>query len=213
MCIAALRRCMTTMTCDPQADDRELGREHLRRPAFLYLCDQGKIDGPSLSKRKTKDAQYQTSWLAPYQFIQKHKPGVQLRCIGLGGSASAAAHGLDQSDSGQPLGGGQINDLAKHVMNLDINRQSGRNYDGSVVFWAPLKFKIRKQEAGMIPFVTAMPMLRVSLMNGGNWRLRSSYSQRGSACAHLKITHVLKCAFWAYRIRCCLRCARMVEHN
>ena len=41
---------------------------------FLYLMDQGKIDGPSLTRRQTKDASYKTGWLAPFQFIQKHKP-------------------------------------------------------------------------------------------------------------------------------------------
>ena len=100
---------------------------------FLYLCDQGKIDGPALSKRKTKDAQYKTGWLAPFQFHQKHTPGVQLPFSSANaGQRPANRTDWTQSDSGQPLGGGRdIDTLARQVMNLDVDRQSRSNYDGS----------------------------------------------------------------------------------
>lgn len=100
---------------------------------FLYLMDQGKIDGPSLTRRQTKDASYKTGWLAPYQFIQKHKPGVQLPFASAStGQRPSRRTDWTQSDGGQPLGGGRdLNTMAKHVMHLDPDRQSRSNYDGS----------------------------------------------------------------------------------
>ena len=35
---------------------------------FLYLMDQGKIDGPTLSKRKNISEGYTYGWLAPGQW-------------------------------------------------------------------------------------------------------------------------------------------------
>lgn len=100
---------------------------------FLYLCDQGKIDGPELSKRQTKDSAYKTGFLAPYQFHQKHQPGVQLPfASATSGQRPANRTDWSQSDSGQPLGGGRdLNTMARHVMQLDPDRQSGGDYDGS----------------------------------------------------------------------------------
>ena len=100
---------------------------------FLYLCDQGKIDGPQLSKRVAKDASYRTGWLAPYQFWQKSDPGVQLPFASAqAGQRPANRTDWTQSDAGQPLGGGRdLNTMARHVMHLDPDRQSGSDYDGS----------------------------------------------------------------------------------
>lgn len=100
---------------------------------FLYLVDQGKIDGPALTRRQTKDSAYRTGWLAPYQFIQKHKPGVQLPFSSAStGQRPARRTDWSQSDGGQPLGNDRdLNSLAKHVMHLDVNRQSGADYDGT----------------------------------------------------------------------------------
>jgi len=100
---------------------------------FLYLCDQGKIDGPELSKRVAKDAAYKTGWLAPYQFWQKHEPGVQLPfASATAGQRPSNRTDWTQSDAGQPLGGGRdLNTMARHVMHLDPDRQSGGDYDGS----------------------------------------------------------------------------------
>jgi hypothetical protein len=100
---------------------------------FLYLMDQGKIDGPSLSRRQPKDASYKTGWLAPYQFVEKHKPGVQLPFASAGsGQRPSRRTDWTQSDAQQPLGGDRdINALARHVMQLNPDRQSGSNYDGS----------------------------------------------------------------------------------
>ena len=100
---------------------------------FLYLMDQGKIDGPSLSKRVAKDSAYQSSWLAPYQFWQKHEPGVQLPFASAqSGQRPANRTDWTQSDAGQPLGSGRdLNSMARSVMNLDPDRQSARDYDGS----------------------------------------------------------------------------------
>jgi hypothetical protein len=100
---------------------------------FLYLMDQGKIDGPSLSKRTTKDASYKTGWLAPYQFHQKAQPGVQLPFASAeSGQRPARRTDWTQSDAQQPLGGGRdLNTMAKHVMHLDPSRQSYGDYDGS----------------------------------------------------------------------------------
>ena len=98
---------------------------------FLYLMDQGKIDGPSLTRRVTKDASYKTGWLAPYQFVPKHKPGVQLPFASASsGQRPANREDWTQSDSQQPLGGGRdLNTMARHVMNL-TNRGWG-DTDGS----------------------------------------------------------------------------------
>jgi hypothetical protein len=100
---------------------------------FLYLCDQGKIEGPQLSKRVAKDAAYKASWLAPYQFWQKHEPGVQLPfASATTGQRPSSRTAWTQSDAGQPLGGGRdLNTMARSVMKLDPDRQSGSNYDGS----------------------------------------------------------------------------------
>ena len=100
---------------------------------FLYLCDQGKIDGPALTKRVSKDAAYKTGWLAPFQFHQKHKPGVQLPFASASvGQRPARRTDWTQSDSGQPLGGGRdLNSMARNVMQLDPDRQAYGAYDGS----------------------------------------------------------------------------------
>lgn len=100
---------------------------------FLYLMDQGKIDGPSLTRRTTKDASYKTGWLAPYQFHEKHTPGVQLPFASASsGQRPGRREDWTQSDGGQPLGGGRdLNTMARQVMHLDPDRQSGRDYDGS----------------------------------------------------------------------------------
>ena len=100
---------------------------------FLYLCDQGKIDGPELSKRASKDSMYKTGWLAPFQFWQKHKPGVQLPFASANaGQRPSNRTDWTQSDSGQPLGGGRdLNTMARNVMQLDPDRQSTGVYDGS----------------------------------------------------------------------------------
>ena len=100
---------------------------------FLYLMDQGMIDGPSLTRRETKDASYQTGWLAPYQFHKKHEAGVQLPfASAASGQRPARRTDWSQSDGGQPLGGGRdLNTMARHVMNLDPDRQSAGDYDGS----------------------------------------------------------------------------------
>ena len=100
---------------------------------FLYLADQGKIDGPELSKRQAKDASYKTGWLAPFQFHQKHKPGVQLPfASATAGQRPANRTDWTQSDSGQPLGGGRdLNSMARNVMQLNPDRQSAGDYDGS----------------------------------------------------------------------------------
>ena len=100
---------------------------------FLYLMDQGKIDGPSLTRRQTKDASYKSSWLSPFQFIQKHKPGVQLPFASAStGQRPAQREDWSQSDSGQPLGGGRaLSTMARHVMSINPARQSAGDYDGS----------------------------------------------------------------------------------
>ena len=99
---------------------------------FLFLCDQGKIDGPTLSKRKDKAAMYETSWLAPYQFWQKNESGVNLPFASAkdGQRPSGGRGSWSQSDSGQPLGGGRdLNTMARQVLN--INPRSASGYDGS----------------------------------------------------------------------------------
>ena len=100
---------------------------------FLYLMDQGKIDGPSLSKRVAKDAAYKPGWLAPYQFWQKEQPGVQLPFASArAGQRPSQRTDWTQSDAGQPLAGDRdLNTMARHVMHLDPDRQSASNYDGS----------------------------------------------------------------------------------
>jgi len=100
---------------------------------FLYLCDQGKIDGPQLSRRKAKDASYRTGYLAPYQFFQKHKSGVQLPfASATTGQRPRARTDWTQSDGGQPLGEDRgINQMARHVMQLNPDRQRYADYDGS----------------------------------------------------------------------------------
>ncbi len=100
---------------------------------FLYLCDQNKISGPELTRRKTKDASYRTGWLSPFQSHQKHQPGVQLPfASATSGPRPARRTDWTQSDGGQPLGGGRdLNTMARHVMNLNVDRQSGADYDGS----------------------------------------------------------------------------------
>jgi len=102
---------------------------------FLYLCDQGKIDGPELSKRTAKDAQYSTGWLAPYQWHQKHQPGVQLPfASATEGQRPSNRTDWTQSDSGQPLGRDRdLNSMARNVMNLNPDRQSGTDYSGNVM--------------------------------------------------------------------------------
>ena len=102
---------------------------------FLYLCDQGKIDGPELSKRTAKDAQYSTGWLAPYQWHQKHQAGVQLPfASATEGQRPSNRTDWTQSDSGQPLGGGRdLNTMARNVMNLNPDRQTGSDYSGNVM--------------------------------------------------------------------------------
>lgn len=99
---------------------------------FKYLVDQGKIAGPRLSRKETKDAAYQTGWLAPYQFWQKHTPGVNLPFASAeSGPRPAARNDWLQSDGGQPLGGGRdLNTMARHVMHLNPDRPPGP-YDGS----------------------------------------------------------------------------------
>jgi hypothetical protein len=99
---------------------------------FLYLMDQGKIDGPSLSKRVAKDAAYKTGWLAPYQFWQKEQPGVQLPFASArAGQRPANRTDWTQGDAGQPLAGDRgLNEMARSVMHLDPDRQGG-GYDGS----------------------------------------------------------------------------------
>lgn len=94
---------------------------------FLYLCDQGKIDGPALSKRITKDGQYQAGFLAPGYFHQKKQPGVQLPFASANaGPRPANRTDWTQSDSGQPLGGGRnLDEMARSVMSLDQRRQEG----------------------------------------------------------------------------------------
>jgi len=94
---------------------------------FLYLADQGKIDGPSLTKRATKDSAYKSGWLAPYQFHEKHKAGVQLPFASASsGQRPSTRTDWSQSDGGQPLGGGRdINTMARHVMDLNPDRHRG----------------------------------------------------------------------------------------
>jgi hypothetical protein len=100
---------------------------------FLYLCDQGKLDGPSLSRRVPKDASYSTGFLSPFQFHQKHKPGVQLPFASASsGQRPANREDWSQSDSGQPLGGGRgLSEMARNVMNINPDRRGGSDYDGS----------------------------------------------------------------------------------
>jgi len=100
---------------------------------FLYLCDQGEIDGPELSKRTARDASYKTGWLAPFQFHKKPTPGMQLPFASANaGQRPSNRTDWTQSDSMQPLGGGtDINTMARHVMNLDPDRQSRSVYDGT----------------------------------------------------------------------------------
>ena len=96
---------------------------------FLYLCDQGKIDGPSLSRRVPKDDMYQTSWLSPFQFTPKHEPGVQLP-FSSASSGQRPTNRTDwtQSDAGQALGGQRsISEMARNVMNINPDR---RGYGG-----------------------------------------------------------------------------------
>ena len=107
---------------------------------FLYLCDQGKIEGPSLSKRVTKDAAYKTGWLAPHQFWNDPKPGVQLPfASATSGQRPANREDWTQSDAGQPLAGDRdLRTMARNVMNIDP-RGSNAQGDGSggVVGTAP----------------------------------------------------------------------------
>ncbi len=87
---------------------------------FLYLMDQGKIEGPSLSRRETVDAQYKTGWLAPSNFYRNKKPGVQLPFASAStGQRPSNRTDWTQSDSSQPLGGGRdLRTMANQVMNL-----------------------------------------------------------------------------------------------
>lgn len=100
---------------------------------FLYLCDQGKIDGPELSKRVAKDSAYTAGYLAPYQFHQDPTPGVQLPfSSATSGQRPSNREDWTQSDAKQPLAGGRdINTMARHVMQLNPERQSSANFDGS----------------------------------------------------------------------------------
>ncbi len=100
---------------------------------FKYLVDQGKIDGPRLQRRDTKDASYKTGWLAPYQFWQKHTPGVNLPFASAqSGPRPSSRDDWLQSDSQQPLGGGRdLNTMARHVMRLNPDNQYRSDYDGS----------------------------------------------------------------------------------
>lgn len=96
---------------------------------FLYLMDQGKIDGPSLSRRVAKDDSYKAGFLSPLSMHQKHTGGVQLPFSSASaGQRPANRTDWTQSDGGQPLGGGRdMNTMARSVMALDPN--SGR-FDG-----------------------------------------------------------------------------------
>ena len=100
---------------------------------FLYLMDQGKIDGPSLSRRKTKDAFYTMGPLAPAYMQQKRQTGVRLPFASASvGQRPAQPSDWAQSDSGQPLGSGRdINTLARSVMNLNLSGKSSNEYDGT----------------------------------------------------------------------------------
>ena len=100
---------------------------------FLYLCDQAKIDGPALTKRRPKDASYTSGWLAPFQFHKTHAKGVQLPFASASvGQRPSSRTDWTQSDSGQPLGGGRdLNAMARNVMQLNPDRQSWGAFDGS----------------------------------------------------------------------------------
>lgn len=93
---------------------------------FKYLVDNGKIDGPRLTRREVKDDAYQAGWLSPTQFFKKHTPGVNLPFASAqNGPRPANRDDWLQSDAQQPLGGGRdLNSLARSVMDLDINRRS-----------------------------------------------------------------------------------------
>ena len=94
---------------------------------FLYLCDQGKIDGPTLQRRKARDASYTAGWLSPLGTYQAPNKGVQLPFSSAAvGPRPSNRTDWTQSDSSQPLGaGGDIKTLARDVMNLNISRADG----------------------------------------------------------------------------------------
>lgn len=101
---------------------------------FKYLVDQGKIDGPRLNRRTAKDASYKTGYLAPFQFFQKHTPGVNLPFASAqAGPRPANRNDWLQGDGGQPLGGQRgLNEMARHVMQLNPDVQIGMgNTDGT----------------------------------------------------------------------------------
>ena len=101
---------------------------------FLYLVDQGKIDGPSLTKRKAKDDMYKTGWLSPLQFYKKHTPGVQLPfASATTGQRPANRTDWTQSDSGQPIAGERgLNEMARNVMSLGEGRIKSDGVTGTV---------------------------------------------------------------------------------
>tara|TARA_B100000073_G_scaffold347634_1_gene362624 strand:+ start:410 stop:1303 length:894 start_codon:yes stop_codon:yes gene_type:complete len=95
---------------------------------FLFLCDQGLIDGPSLSKRTDKAAMYESSWLSPLNFYQPRKAGMNLPYA----SSTVKGEGMGPADrddwvesgAGQPIAGGSdLNTLAREVMDLNPNRR------------------------------------------------------------------------------------------
>ena len=100
---------------------------------FKYLVDQGRISGPSLSRPKVASENYNAGVLAPYTFFRDHKPGVNLPFASAktGARPMGGPSDWQQSDAGQPLGGGRdLQTMAKSVMDIIPSRQSGWMGDG-----------------------------------------------------------------------------------
>lgn len=97
---------------------------------FLYLCDQGRIEGPELSRRVAKDLQYSSGWLAPGAFFQPREDGVKLPFASVRpefGGPPGGRRSWTQSDAGQPLGSDRdLQSLAAQVVNLNVTGQGGR---------------------------------------------------------------------------------------
>ena len=101
---------------------------------FMYLCDQGKIDGPTLSKREAKDWQYKTGILSPLAWHQNREgKGVKLpfASASIGGPMSGNPESWTQSDAGQPLGRDRdLTSLARQVMQLNPGNAPGGGEGG-----------------------------------------------------------------------------------
>ena len=86
---------------------------------FLYMVDNKKIDGPSLSKRAAKDDGYKTGVLSPLtMYSHRPKAGVNLPFSSASvGQRPTNIDGWQQNDENQPLSGERgVSQMARNVM-------------------------------------------------------------------------------------------------